>query len=195
MQSQATSGPAKNSARDRILLAAHDLYYGDGVRATGVDRVIAEAGVTKVTFYRHFPSKNELILAFLEYRHERWMAWFTDSLQRHARSGASDGVDAVVGAMGEWFRSDGFRGCAFINTVGELGAANPEVVAIAARHKQDMTHAIAALLPPSRHRDKDAQAAAMAVDGAIIRAQMDATPDAALKTLRTLLVASLGPRH
>jgi AcrR family transcriptional regulator len=57
------------SARDRILRTAHDLFYADGLRATGIDRVIAEAGVTKVTFYRHFPSKNDLILAYLNLRH------------------------------------------------------------------------------------------------------------------------------
>lgn len=63
-------------ARERILLAAHDLFYREGIRATGVDKVIAAAGVTKVTFYRHFPSKHDLIRAFLEYRHGIWMAWF-----------------------------------------------------------------------------------------------------------------------
>ena len=70
-------------ARERILLAAHELFYRDGLRATGVDRVIAAAGVTKVTFYRHFPAKDELIRAFLAYRHERWMDWFQAALARH----------------------------------------------------------------------------------------------------------------
>lgn len=51
-------------ARERILLTAHDLFYRDGIRASGIDRVIAEAGVSKATFYRHFPSKNALIRAF-----------------------------------------------------------------------------------------------------------------------------------
>jgi len=92
------------AARDRILLTAHDLFYGEGVRATGIDRVIAESGVTKVTFYRHFPSKNDLVRAFLDYRHERWMHWFVDALARH---GASEGRVAtpVVAAMREWLES------------------------------------------------------------------------------------------
>ena len=152
------------------------------------------AGITKVTFYRHFPSKNELVLAFLEYRHQRWIGWFVDALQRHARADSADGIEAIVGALGEWFRSESFRGCAFINSVGELGGAMPEVVAISASHKQDMTDAIAALLPASRHRAKDADAAAMAVDGAIIRAQIGEAPEAALKTLRVLLTALLRPK-
>ena len=76
-------------ARERVLATALALFYRDGIRATGIDRVIAEAGVTKVTFYRHFPSKDALVVAFLESRQERWMAWFRDALARHAaRAGA-----------------------------------------------------------------------------------------------------------
>src|SRR6218665_2250806 len=63
-------------ARDRILVTAHQLFYRDGIRATGIDRIIAESGVAKLTFYRHFPSKDDLVLAFLDYRHDRWLAWF-----------------------------------------------------------------------------------------------------------------------
>lgn len=170
------------SARERILLTAHELFYREGIRATGIDRVIAASDVTKVTFYRHFPSKNDLILAFLEYRHQRWMAWFTDALQRKGK-----GLKALVPALAEWFGAEDFRGCAFINSVGELGRTLPEVAVISRRHKQDMVAVIAALLPPSKQRDRDAQAIALAVDGAIIRAQFDQAPDAALLVLERIL--------
>lgn len=169
------------SARDRILLTAHDLFYREGIRATGVDRVIAESGVAKVTFYRHFPSKNILIREFLEYRHLRWMAWFIDALQRHG-----GGIKALSPALAEWFTDQSFRGCAFINSVGELGTILPEVVEITRRHKDEMTEVIANLLPTSRHRKQAAQALALAVDGAIIRAQYDRTPDAALSALEVI---------
>jgi AcrR family transcriptional regulator len=169
------------SARERILLTAHELFYREGIRATGIDRVIAESGVAKVTFYRHFPSKNDLIREFLEYRHRRWMAWFIDALNR--RGG---GVKALSPALAEWFREASFRGCALINSVGELGATLPEVVEIAQRHKREMADVIAGLLPPSRHRKQDARALALAVDGAIIRAQFDQAPDAALSSLERI---------
>ena len=172
-------------ARDRILLTAHALFYADGIRATGIDKVIAESGVTKVTFYRHFPSKNQLVLAFLEHRHERWTAWFLEALQRHGAA-RGKGVAALCPALHEWFTDPGYRGCAFLNSVGELGAALPEVVAIAHAHKQGMTDAIEALLPPSRQRAIDAQALALAVDGAILRAQFDGA-DAALRPLARLV--------
>lgn len=174
------------SARDRILRSAHELFYREGIRATGIDRVIAESGVTKVTFYRHFPSKNDLIREFLEYRHQRWMAWFVDALQRHG-----NGVKALVPALAEWFSDESFRGCAFINSVGELGNVMPEVVDISRRHKQEMGAVIASLLPPSRQREQDAEAVALAVDGAIIRAQFDQTPDAALRALNRVLKSLL----
>ncbi|HYA72096.1 MAG TPA: TetR/AcrR family transcriptional regulator [Roseiarcus sp.] len=165
-------------ARERILLTAHDLFYRDGVRATGIDRVIAESGVAKVTFYRHFPSKNDLIREYLQRRHQSWMAWFVDALQRRGGS-----ATAIVPALAEWFSDAHFRGCAFINGVGELGGAMPEVTAITQRHKQEMTAVIAKLLKPSRRRAKDAQSIALAIDGAIIRAQFDQAPDAALSAL------------
>lgn len=186
MQANKTRVSPTLPARERILLTAHDLFYRDGIRATGIDRVIAESGVTKVTFYRHFPSKSDLIREFLEYRHRRWMEWFVDALRRHGEN-----WDALVPALGEWFNDENFRGCAFINSVGELGGVLPEVVEISRRHKQDMTEAIARLLPPSRHRAADAQAVAVAVDGAIIRAQFDHSPQPALHALDRLVRAVL----
>ena len=169
------------SARARIVQTAHDLFYQEGIRATGIDRVIAEAGVTKVTFYRHFPSKNDLICEFLAHRHQLWMAWFCEALERHGGN-----IDALCPTLAEWFGSDSFRGCAFINSVGELGGALPAVLAIAQSHKNDMAAAIAQLLPPSRHRQRDALDLAMAVDGAIVRAQIDGSADAALASLKRI---------
>jgi AcrR family transcriptional regulator len=177
-------------ARDRILLTAHGLFYRDGIRATGIDRVIQESGVTKVTFYRHFPSKNDLVLAFLAHRHERWMTWFKDALQRHG--GERRGVQALVPALAEWLNHGDYRGCAFINSVGELGGTLPEVVDAARRHKQDMTDAIAALLPPSRQRARHARALALAVDGAIVQAQFQAAPGDVLKDLDCVVAAIAG---
>ncbi len=169
-------------ARERILRVAHALFYQDGIRATGIDRVIAEAGVTKVTFYRHYPSKNDLIRAFLDDRHTRWMNWFTDALQRNGGS-----LAALVPVLAEWFDSADYRGCAFINAVAEQGGGLPDAADIARRHKAQMTDAIAALLPPSSGRERIALAAAVAVDGAIVRAQTDGAPQGALAALALLL--------
>jgi AcrR family transcriptional regulator len=182
-------------ARERILLAAHDLFYRDGIRATGIDRVIAESGVAKLSFYRHYPSKNDLVLAFLDHRHARWMAWFEDALARHGGT-----PQALVPALREWFGSEGFRGCAFINSVGELGGAVPGVNEITRRHKADMAKAIARLLPagsasPSAYRQRRLLATdlATAVDGAIIRAQYDGETKPALGSLRRIVESLTKP--
>ncbi|MDB5965078.1 MAG: TetR/AcrR family transcriptional regulator [Polaromonas sp.] len=182
------------SPRDRILRTAHDLFYRQGVRATGVDRIIAEADVAKLTFYRHFASKDDLVEAFLHHRHERWMAWFVDALGRHGAT-AGGGLSPLPDALGEWFHEPLFRGCAFINAVAELGAGQPAVGDIALRHKLEMQQVIEALLPPGPVQRALASAAAMAVDGAIVRAQMadgaegDRQKKSALGDLRRVLIA------
>lgn len=175
-------------ARERILRSAHDLFYRDGIRATGIDRIIEAAGVTKVTFYRHFPSKNDLIRAYLDYRHGLWIAGFAEALARHRGTGEG-ALDAVSAALREWFTDAGYRGCAFINTVVELDAALPEVGAVAREHKAVMARLIGELLPPSADREAISEAVALAIDGAIIRAQMDKSPDNALRTLKLILRA------
>ncbi|MEH6418655.1 TetR/AcrR family transcriptional regulator [Pseudomonas sp. CGJS7] len=178
---------APASARERILQTAHDLFYLQGIRATGIDRVIAESGVTKVTLYRHYPSKNELILAFLDYRHERWMTWFDGALTRFGAD-----VAALAPAMAEWFAHPQFRGCAFINAVAEIGPALPEAVQRSREHKRQMQARIAELLPDDGRREARASALAMAVDGAIVRAACDGSGDAAVGALAEI-VAVLVP--
>ncbi len=168
----------KPSARDRILTTAHELFYREGIRATGIDRIIAQAGVTKVTFYRHFPSKNDLILSFLDYRHERWLTWFKEALARHGNT-----VEAVSPALAEWLQSDDFRGCAFVNTVAELATDLPPVVDVAHSHKQDMVAVLAGLFSGCPDAQVRAESLALALDGAIVRAQYDADTSGALRAL------------
>src|SRR5215471_14831462 len=178
----ARSNLKASPARERILLTAHDLFYRDGIRGTGIDSVIELAQVTKVTFYRHFNSKNDLILAYLEYRHERWMSWFTAALQRHGGT-----LQALVPTMAEWFRLPAYRGCAFINGVSEIAPALPQVTEITRGHKADMQKAIAALLPPGRRRESLARSLALVVDGSIVQAQFCSDPERVLRDLRQLV--------
>lgn len=178
-------------ARERILLTAHELFYREGIRATGVDRVIAESGVAKLTFYRHFPSKNELVMTYLAQRHERWMEWFGNALVRH-RPSHGLAWRALPPALAEWLGHKQFRGCAFINATTELGGALPEAADVCRQHKQAMVAAIAALLPPSRQRQRQSKAIAIAVDGAIVQAQSGADRKEILRAFDDLLIALLG---
>ena len=113
------------SARDRILAAAHDHFHSLGIRATGVDTLIEAAGVAKATFYRHFASKEDLIVAWLQDPRPRWFA----RLRAQAEASASR-PDAVIPLIFEgvaaWMEEEGFRGCAFQNASVELAdSAHP----------------------------------------------------------------------
>lgn len=112
------------------------------------------------------------------------VAWFRDALRRHG-----DRRSALVPALREWLTEPAFRGCAFVNGVAELGDAVAGVAPIARRHKAEMAAVIAALMPPSPARDADSAALAVAVDGAIVRTQVDGSPDAALAALDRLVRA------
>jgi AcrR family transcriptional regulator len=187
--------PAEPSAaRERILVTAHDLFYRHGIRATGVDKVIAASKVTKVTFYRHFPSKNDLIRAYLNFRHQMWMDWFVSTLQRYQAEQTKvqqrrEPLAPVLNALQDWMHDPKFRGCAFINSVAELGGGLDDALSIAASHKQDMVAAITELLPEP-NAAAIARAAALALDGAIVRAQTGgAAIDEALAGLADVFAA------
>jgi AcrR family transcriptional regulator len=182
-------------ARERILQTAYLLFYREGVRATGIDKVIAEAKVTKVTFYRHFRSKDDLIKAFLDRRHEIWVDKFSRGIEKHrsAQSAAQrrkDPLAPVLATVTELLQERAFRGCAFINTSAEVGQALPEVLGMAAEHKQKTAKIIERLLASRAGAKEIAWAATLAVDGAIVNAQWGrASAAAALKGLRLLLRA------
>lgn len=162
MQMLSASINKDTCARDRILFTAHDLFYQDGVRVTGVDRLIAQAAVTKTTFYRHFPSKKHLIIEFLELRHRNWINWFKTRIEAHGSQAPSISL-----SIAEWLNSEGFRGCAFLNSVGELGAQMNEVREITQRHKRDVVTVISQIV----NDHQKASAIALAIDGAILNVQ------------------------
>ena len=121
-------------ARDRILAAAYELFSRHGVRAVGVDAIIAASGVAKMTFYRHFRSKDDLVVAFLEQREDRWTrAWLQGEVERRA-STASDRLLTIFDVFDGWFRTDDFEGCSFINVLLEIEDAAHPVHQAAVRH-------------------------------------------------------------
>jgi AcrR family transcriptional regulator len=109
--------PEPQSGRERLLATAYDLFSRSGTRAVGVDRIIAESGVAKMTLYRNFESKDDLIVAFLERREELWTrAWLQAEVEARADTPARC-LLAIFDVFGEWFARDGFEGCSFINVM------------------------------------------------------------------------------
>ena len=108
------------SGRDRILDAAYGLFSRAGVRAVGVDTITAEADVAKMTLYRNFASKNDLAIAFLAMREERWTrGWVQDEVQRRAATPAGR-LLAIFEIFSEWFAREDFEGCAFVTSLLEF---------------------------------------------------------------------------
>jgi AcrR family transcriptional regulator len=119
LTSQAQPGVGANArdARERLLVAAYELFSRYGVQAVGVDAIIERSGVARQTMYRHFGSKQELVLAFLERREEVWTrGWLQAEVERR-ESDASRRLLAVFDVFDEWFRTPGFEGCSFINVM------------------------------------------------------------------------------
>ena len=172
--------------RQRILEAAHGLFYKEGIRATGVDRVIEHSSVSKVTFYRQYASKDDLIRAYLDYRHQNWITWFKNSLKEKVCAGLG-APDALVLTLGSWFRQPDFRGCAFLNAAAELGSADPEILAIVCRHKDEMSSVMDDYF--TKESLPLGYQLSILVDGAIVHAQMGRPVDDVLVQFKAALKA------
>ncbi|HZA15692.1 MAG TPA: TetR/AcrR family transcriptional regulator [Pseudonocardiaceae bacterium] len=115
------------SGRERVMRAAYDLFSRQGTRTVGVDAVIGEAGVAKMTLYRNFASKDDLILAFLERREALWThGWVRAESQRRGDTPAQR-LLAIFEIFGEWFAQPDFEGCSFITTLLEVTARDSPV--------------------------------------------------------------------
>ena len=191
MKAESENNDKKISVRDKILLTAHDLFYSTGFRATGVDTLIKEAKVTKVTFYRHFPSKSLLILAYLQYRHEIWIKWFETTLRRHLDE-SQISSDALSATLAEWFISPQFHGCAFINASAEAKSEDieSEIKEICRDHKIETKKIIALLTTIADERVVNE--IMLLIDGAIIHAQMGMETDEVIASLKRALADLIG---
>ncbi|MCE1969465.1 TetR/AcrR family transcriptional regulator [Enterobacter cloacae] len=183
MNTLTTNNDQKVSVRDKILLTAHELFYSTGFRATGVDTLIRQAKVTKVTFYRHFPSKSLLILAYLHYRHELWINWFDTTLRHYLDEGRA-ASDALAATLNAWFISPLFHGCAFINASAEAKSEDneSEIKAICRNHKSETREKIATLTGIADEAIN--KQILMLIDGAIIHAQMGMATEEVVSQLR-----------
>jgi AcrR family transcriptional regulator len=143
------------SGRDRILNAAYPLFSRSGIRAVGVDKIVDAAGVAKMTLYRNFPSKDDLALAFLDMREERWTrSWLWDEVRARAEL-PGDRLLAIFDVFGEWFAREDFEGCSFINVLLELDDASDPVRVACADHLANIRELIQELARDAGIGDPD----------------------------------------
>ncbi|MEU6372400.1 TetR/AcrR family transcriptional regulator [Streptomyces sp. NPDC046909] len=132
------------TAREQALDAAEELFYGRGIQSVGMDDIRGASGVSLKRLYQLFPAKEQLVEAYLERRDVRWRG----RLAAHVERGTDpeERILAVFDWLEGWFGEDGFRGCAWINSYGELGATSSRVTAQVRAHKQAFRDYLAGLV-------------------------------------------------
>src|SRR5262249_1909870 len=124
--------------RERLIESAQDLFYREGFHAVGLDRLLAEVGVTKTTFYNHFTSKEDLILEVLRTRDRWWRNTFARRLAERAGDEPGAQLRAVFDVLDEFINSDTFNGCMFVNVAVEFPLPHTPAHRAAAEHKELM---------------------------------------------------------
>jgi AcrR family transcriptional regulator len=192
----AVKSQAKPSARERLLAAASELFYAEGVHTVGIDRVIEQAGVAKASLYNTFGSKDELVRAYLEGRHADTAGRVTRALGRYGTP--RDRLLGVFDAQGELFAEPGFRGCAFVSASAE--SPSDVVEKAAADFRGWLRDLFTGLAREAGAPDAVGLARQLHLlyDGAGLSARMDHDPSAAVAAraaAEALLDAALGPCH
>ena len=181
------------NTRQRILDAANGLFYHHGIRATSADRIIEQVGITKVTFYRHFRAKSDLVVAYLEQQSAAEQAWMKSTVHEGDPLATARTIAAGIGAAS---CSPGFRGCAFINAAAEYpDLADPVRVAVDA-HRAWLVDFFAGIAGQAGARDVTSVANQLMIlrDGAMVNGYLGDAPALAvsLEAGFTAILGSVG---
>lgn len=180
-------------AHTALLDAAEGLFYARGIQAVGMDEIRAGSGISLKRLYGLFPSKSALVQAYLERRDTRWRAQLAG--YANGRSAPDERILAVFDWLHAWFREPGFRGCAFVNGFGELGAVDPAVAATARAHKEAFGDYVAGLVAASGRPRECAAAFVLLAEGAITMAAVSGSPESAHQARQAAarLLGAIGP--
>ena len=129
---EATQPPG--APRSRVILAAADCFSLVGIRAVGIDRLIREANIAKATFYDHFPSKMDLVAAYLEAWDGAWRWWFAEAVRERYTVSVEE-IFAMFEVLRDLFEDGEYRGCTFARAITEVGLDDTRVGSIGVRHK------------------------------------------------------------
>ena len=166
MASTGTQERRGSAARERILETAERLFYRDGYHAVGVDTIVAESGVAKMTLYRHFPSKDHLIAAYLERTNEQLLTWVEKLIAPHEDPRAA--LEAVFDGVARLASSPECLGCAFVGAAGEFPEPDHPGHRVAAEHKRAVVDRLRELAERAGARDPNglAEELLLIMDGA-----------------------------
>jgi AcrR family transcriptional regulator len=172
-----------SKVRDRILETASDLFYRGGIQAVGVDEIITKAEVARMSFYRHFKSKEGLVIAFLNRRDEQFRAWLEAEVNRLAPD-PRDRPLAVFDVLALRFATENYRGCAFINTMAEAANRDDAAHQTAAAHKIRVQSYLAQLLRDAGLDVEHAPDLLLLFDGAVVSAVREGSVAPAFRARR-----------
>lgn len=168
--------------RKRLVEVAGDLFYRFGFQAVGLDRILGEVGITKTAFYKHFESKDDLILAVLDHRDRQDIAQAVGHMRSHGGDDPRSQILAFFDLMAEWFSEPDFRGCLFMNAATEFASPLDPIHRAAAAHGDHLSQEF--LLRAQAARLPDPHAAArqllLLLNGAIVARHAGGMVDAAL---------------
>lgn len=179
-RAESPSLPSSSPKRDHLVTTAWQLFYRDGFRAVGIDTLLAEAGVAKMTLYNHFASKEELIVAVLEER-SALLQQTLDTALASAGKTPSRQLSAVFEGLKKWFESDEFKGCAFIRAISEYPDPGHPIHQAAWAHKRATNSRFLAIAKNagSKNPANVADTISLLVDGAIVAAHATGSSDSA----------------
>lgn len=166
----------KTNKREHLVATAQRLFYQEGIKGTGIDRIIEEAAVAKRTLYNHFNSKDELIIAALHRRDAEFMTMLTTLVEKYESKQSGDArfkkILAFFDAIEEWTQSRHFSGCMFINASAEYPSRNDPVHAVCSSHKKLVMAYLEELLAPLDIQETQHLSVQLAIltDGAIVNA-------------------------
>jgi AcrR family transcriptional regulator len=182
--------------RDHLVQTALRLFQRDGFHATGIDRIVAESGVAKMTLYKHFKSKDELILAALRRRDEEFRHWFMGAVESRA-STPRERLLAIFDVLDDWFADPQFKGCTFINASSEFGDKDDPVHVTCAEHKRHVFGFVRDLTAAAGAKDPRALAMGLTLlmEGAAVMVHVAGQADAARRARQSadILVAAAIP--
>ena len=168
----ATSPVSGQGARERILGTAYELFSHRGIHDVGVDELVERAGIAKATLYKHFRSKDDLVLAFLEQREQIWTYGWVEGEARRRGATPDEQLLAIFDLFDEWFYGDDFEGCSFVNTLLEFRDLEHPVGRASADYLENIRSLVRNLALEARLRDPDAFALSwhILMKGSIVQA-------------------------
>ncbi len=183
--------------RDELVRNALEVFYRDGFHATGMDKLVAETGISKTSMYKHFRTKEEMILAVLRLRDERFRNWFCRRVEEIADTPKAR-LLAAFDALHEWITSPGFKGCMFIKAVSEFQDPEDPIHIQSATHKRMLLEYIQDIAEQAQARDPAALARQLMLlkEGAIVTSVMlgNGTPAIEAKAAAQVLIAAANCR-